>query len=87
MGVSTVTAARILKGQMEGKSGEETVLAMDSFPYLALSKVQYQVIRTTSLVQTLISCLDSLYFGQSIIYQSKDKIRKKELYNVCSIQV
>ncbi|CAL8272581.1 unnamed protein product [Arctogadus glacialis] len=38
MGVSTVTAARILKGQMEGKSGEETVLAMDSFPYLALSK-------------------------------------------------
>ncbi|CAL8252976.1 unnamed protein product [Merluccius merluccius] len=38
MGVSTVTAARILKGQMEGRSGEETVLAMDSFPYLALSK-------------------------------------------------
>ncbi|KAG7246372.1 hypothetical protein CRUP_017355 [Coryphaenoides rupestris] len=41
MGVSTVTAARILKGQMEGRSGEETVLAMDSFPYLALSKVRY----------------------------------------------
>ncbi|CAL8309769.1 unnamed protein product [Lota lota] len=38
MGVSTVTAARILRGQMEGRSGEETVLAMDSFPYLALSK-------------------------------------------------
>ncbi|XP_036374766.1 intestinal-type alkaline phosphatase [Megalops cyprinoides] len=38
MGVSTVTAARILKGQMAGKTGEETVLAMDTFPYLALSK-------------------------------------------------
>ncbi|XP_049321617.1 alkaline phosphatase, intestinal, tandem duplicate 1 [Astyanax mexicanus] len=38
MGVSTVSAARILRGQMEGHSGEETVLAMDSFPYLALSK-------------------------------------------------
>ncbi|XP_041913991.1 alkaline phosphatase, intestinal, tandem duplicate 1 [Alosa sapidissima] len=38
MGVSTVSAARILKGQMKGRSGEETVLAMDSFPYLALSK-------------------------------------------------
>ncbi|KAM3876368.1 alkaline phosphatase, intestinal, tandem duplicate 1 [Diretmus argenteus] len=38
MGVSTVSAARILRGQMEGGSGEETVLAMDSFPYLALSK-------------------------------------------------
>ncbi|XP_046893013.1 alkaline phosphatase, intestinal, tandem duplicate 1 isoform X2 [Hypomesus transpacificus] len=38
MGVSTVSAARILRGQMEGHLGEETVLAMDSFPYLALSK-------------------------------------------------
>ncbi|XP_024910021.1 alkaline phosphatase, intestinal, tandem duplicate 1 [Cynoglossus semilaevis] len=38
MGVSTVSAARILRGQMEGGSGEETVLAMDAFPYVALSK-------------------------------------------------
>ncbi|KAF3835222.1 hypothetical protein F7725_027780 [Dissostichus mawsoni] len=38
MGVSTVSAARILRGQMEGGSGEETMLAMDTFPYLALSK-------------------------------------------------
>lgn len=40
MGVSTVSAARILRGQMEGGSGEETMLAMDTFPYLALSKVK-----------------------------------------------
>lgn len=39
MGVPTVTAARILKGQLEGKSGEETSLVMDTFPHLALSKV------------------------------------------------
>ncbi|XP_056303211.1 intestinal-type alkaline phosphatase [Danio aesculapii] len=38
MGISTVTAARVLKGQMNGKTGEESVLAMDTFPYLALSK-------------------------------------------------
>ncbi|XP_070688481.1 alkaline phosphatase-like [Pempheris klunzingeri] len=38
MGVPTVTAARILKGQLAGKSGEETSLVMDTFPYLALSK-------------------------------------------------
>ncbi|XP_062869430.1 intestinal-type alkaline phosphatase 1-like [Trichomycterus rosablanca] len=38
MGVSTVSAARILRGQMDGGSGEENVLAMDTFPYLALSK-------------------------------------------------
>uniref|UniRef100_A0A672M524 Alkaline phosphatase n=1 Tax=Sinocyclocheilus grahami TaxID=75366 RepID=A0A672M524_SINGR len=38
MGVPTVTAARILKGQMSGQSGEETQLEMDKFPYVALSK-------------------------------------------------
>ncbi|XP_042272901.1 intestinal-type alkaline phosphatase-like [Thunnus maccoyii] len=38
MGVPTVTAARILKGQMAGKTGEETSLVMDTFPHLALSK-------------------------------------------------
>ncbi|XP_030044375.1 intestinal-type alkaline phosphatase-like [Microcaecilia unicolor] len=38
MGVPTVTATRILSGQLEGKSGEETQLTMDKFPYLALSK-------------------------------------------------
>ncbi|XP_038195641.1 intestinal-type alkaline phosphatase [Arvicola amphibius] len=38
MGVPTVTATRILKGQLEGHLGPETPLAMDSFPYMALSK-------------------------------------------------
>ncbi|KAL6070288.1 hypothetical protein STEG23_008542 [Scotinomys teguina] len=38
MGVPTVTATRILKGQMEGHLGPETPLAMDRFPYMALSK-------------------------------------------------
>ncbi|XP_072516199.1 intestinal-type alkaline phosphatase [Salminus brasiliensis] len=38
MGISTVTAARILKGQLAGNPGEETVLTMDTFPNLALSK-------------------------------------------------
>ncbi|XP_051979659.1 intestinal-type alkaline phosphatase-like [Xyrauchen texanus] len=38
MGISTVTATRILKGQMNGQTGEESVLTMDTFPHLALSK-------------------------------------------------
>jgi len=38
MGVSTVTAARILEGQMAGKPGEENRLSFEEFPYLALSK-------------------------------------------------
>ena len=39
MGVSTVTAARILKGQLHHNPGEETRLEMDKFPHVALSKV------------------------------------------------
>ncbi|KAJ7324669.1 hypothetical protein JRQ81_017689 [Phrynocephalus forsythii] len=38
MGVPTITATRILKGQMHNHLGPETPLAMDTFPYLALSK-------------------------------------------------
>jgi alkaline phosphatase len=39
MGVSTVTAMRIRKGQKQGRPGEETVLNFEKFPYLSLSKV------------------------------------------------
>lgn len=38
MGVPTVTAARILKGQLNGQSGEETQLEMDKFPFVSLAK-------------------------------------------------
>lgn len=40
MGVSTVTAARILKGQLQNRKGEESLLEMDKFPYVALAKVR-----------------------------------------------
>ncbi len=38
MGVSTVTAARILEGQLRGESGEENLLSFEKFPYIALSR-------------------------------------------------
>jgi len=38
MGVSTVTAARILEGQLRGESGEENQLSFEVLPYTALSK-------------------------------------------------
>ena len=39
MGVSTVTAARIYKGQLAGRTGEEEMLNFDKFPNVALAKV------------------------------------------------
>lgn len=47
MGVSTVTAARILAGQLNGQPGEENSLSFEKFPHLALSKT-YSVNQQTS---------------------------------------
>nr|CAD7262122.1 unnamed protein product [Timema shepardi] len=38
MGMSTVTAARIYKGQRQGRTGEETELVYEKFPFVGLSK-------------------------------------------------
>ncbi|KAG8569558.1 hypothetical protein GDO81_014458 [Engystomops pustulosus] len=38
MGISTVTATRILKGQINKEPGENSCLEMDKFPFVALSK-------------------------------------------------
>uniref|UniRef100_A0A8C5J7S9 Alkaline phosphatase n=1 Tax=Junco hyemalis TaxID=40217 RepID=A0A8C5J7S9_JUNHY len=38
MGLSTMSAARIYKGQLAGGSGEESVLTMETFPHVALAK-------------------------------------------------
>ncbi|XP_043524281.1 membrane-bound alkaline phosphatase-like, partial [Frieseomelitta varia] len=38
MGMSTLTAARILSGQRHGSTGEEAQLAWDSFPAVALAR-------------------------------------------------
>jgi alkaline phosphatase len=39
MGISTVTAGRILKGQLQGNNGEEEVTIMESLDHVGLSKV------------------------------------------------
>jgi alkaline phosphatase len=38
MGITTVTAARILEGQLRGESGEENLLSFERFPHVALTK-------------------------------------------------
>lgn len=38
MGISTVTAARIFAGQLQGSAGEENFLSFEQFPAVALSK-------------------------------------------------
>ncbi|MCY7346529.1 MAG: alkaline phosphatase [Pyrinomonadaceae bacterium] len=47
MGITTLTASRILEGQMRGESGEENELSFEKFPSVALSKT-YSVNQQTS---------------------------------------
>lgn len=39
MGVSTVMASRLYQGQKEGRTGEDSQLSFEKFPYTALAKV------------------------------------------------
>uniref|UniRef100_A0A3Q0STX8 Alkaline phosphatase n=1 Tax=Amphilophus citrinellus TaxID=61819 RepID=A0A3Q0STX8_AMPCI len=46
MGITTYTAARLLKGQLQNQKGEETVMTMDTFPNVGLAKtysVDFQI--------------------------------------------
>ncbi|NXD48857.1 PPBI1 phosphatase, partial [Corvus moneduloides] len=53
MGLSTMSAARIYKGQLSGGLGEENVLAMETFPHMALAKVSGAVPGGTLLLPLL----------------------------------
>lgn len=39
MSLSTITAARILKGQLQNQSGEDAALEFEKFPFVSLIKV------------------------------------------------
>ncbi|NXU42886.1 PPBI1 phosphatase, partial [Drymodes brunneopygia] len=62
MGLSTMSAARIYKGQLAGGSGEESVLAMETFPHMALAKVSGAVLGGTILLPLLETPLHPSYF-------------------------
>jgi alkaline phosphatase len=52
MGMSTITAARIYKGQLTGKSGEESQLSFEQFPTVGLSKT-YNVDKQVAALTTV----------------------------------
>ncbi|XP_023229074.1 alkaline phosphatase, tissue-nonspecific isozyme-like [Centruroides sculpturatus] len=59
MGITTVTTARILRGQLMGQNGEETELAFDKFENVALSKTY----NTDSQVGDSGACATALLCG------------------------
>ena len=60
MGVSTLTAARILEGQRRGESGEENRLSFENFPFSALSKTYSANQQTSDSAPTMSSIVSGV---------------------------
>ena len=69
MGMTTVTAARILEGQQRGQTGEENMLSFEKFPYTALSKtyaINQQVAESAATMTALMTGVKTKAFMISV---------------------
>lgn len=67
MGISTLTAARILEGQMQGKSGEEGYLSFETFPYSAQVKTYNVDAQTPDSAGTMTAMMSGVKTDAGVI--------------------
>ena len=77
MGVSTVTAARILEGQLKGGPGEENLLSFERLPYLALSKTYSANQQTPDSAPTMSAMMTGVKTNDGI-FGFSEAIKRKE---------
>lgn len=75
MGVSTVTAARILEGQLKGMSGEENNLSFDLFPYIGLAKTYNVDAQTPDSAGTMTAMMSGVKTDVGVIGVDEDIVR------------
>ena len=75
MGISTVTAARILDGQMKGLDGEENKLSFDQFPFAGLSKTYNVDAQTPDSAGTMTAMMSGLKTDVGVIGVDEDIVR------------
>jgi len=75
MGISTVTAARILDGQMRGESGEENSLSFEKFPYVALSKTYSVDEQTPDSAPTMTAMVTGVKTNAGILSLNQNAVR------------
>ncbi|MBD8527606.1 alkaline phosphatase [Pseudomarimonas arenosa] len=79
MGVSTVTAARILDGQLRGQKGEENALSFEQFPHLSLSKTYSVDGQTPDSAPTMTAMVSGIKTKQGVI-----GLTQNATYNDCA---
>jgi alkaline phosphatase len=67
MGVSTLTASRILEGQLRGESGEENLLSFEQFPFSALSRTYSVNQQTSDSAPTMSAIMTGIKTDEAII--------------------
>jgi alkaline phosphatase len=67
MGVSTVTAARILQGQLDGGPGEENLLSFEKLPFTALSKTYNTNLQTPDSAGTMTAMMTGVKTRAGVI--------------------
>jgi alkaline phosphatase len=72
MGISTVTAARILAGQLDGNNGEENELSFDQFPFSGLSKTYNVDAQTPDSAGTMSAIMSGVKTDVGVIGVSED---------------
>ncbi|MCO7223926.1 alkaline phosphatase [Pleionea sp. CnH1-48] len=75
MGVSTVTAARILEGQNNNLSGEEYQLSFDKFPFAGLSKTYNVDAQTPDSAGTMTAMVSGVKTDVGVIGVDEDIVR------------
>ncbi|GAA6205562.1 alkaline phosphatase [Thalassotalea sp. SU-HH00458] len=75
MGVSTLTAARILSGQLNGEMGEEGYLSFEEFPYSALVKTYNVDAQTPDSAGTMTAMMSGLKSDAGVLGVNEDVVR------------
>lgn len=75
MGVSTITAARILEGQLKGKTGEENSLSFETLPYVGLAKTYNVDGQTPDSAGTMSAMVTGVKTDVGVISQAEGVVR------------
>lgn len=67
MGITTLTASRILEGQLRGESGEENLLSFERFPSVALSRTYSTNQQTSDSAPTMSAIISGIKTDEGII--------------------
>jgi alkaline phosphatase len=77
MGISTVTAARILEGQLNGDNGEEHQLSFERFPFAGLAKTYNVDAQTPDSAGTMTAMMSGVKTDVGVIGVDEDIERGK----------